>query len=202
MKHYARVRAEAQYLLMEEYVTHDLGDMVDYRTGEILSERKYRSTAYQPDTTPLVSCFTSIRTVAELSRFMDDLDRRKLILRNDCRRLFDADKGTHHLKGTGIRLSPAAYRLLTRLADRLDYRNTIIASPASLAHWLGVSRANLYRSLASLGELVRVGGEGHGLPRGVIKVHLSPAYAFRYMAQDFGLARSASIQDWYQGLLQ
>lgn len=202
MKHYTRIQAEAQHLLMEEYVTQELGDMVDYRTGEILSERQYHTAPYQPDTTPHVSGFTCIRTVAELSRFMDGLDRRRLILRNDCRRLFEMDKGTHHLHGASIRFSPASYRLLTRLVDRMDYRNTIIASPASLARWLGVSRANLHRSLTSLGVLVRVESERTGLPRNVIKVHISPAYGFRYLSDHFGLARSAAVQDWYQGLLK
>lgn len=202
MKHYDAVRAEAQYLLLQEYVTHDLGDMVDYRTGEILSERHYHTSAYQPDTTALAPPFANVRSLDALSRFMEHVDRRRLILRNDCRRLFDADKGSHHLKGTDIRLSPAAYRLLSRLADRLDYRNTIVASPASLARWLGVSRANLHRTLGTLGALVRVESEQTGLPRGVIKVYVSPAYGFRYLSEHFGLVRSDAIQDWYQALLQ
>ena len=190
--------AEAYRLMLEEYVTHDLGDRVDYRTGEILNGRRYITCPHEPDTSALVPAFTPITSVEGLERFFDHLDKRRLILRNDCRRLFDADKGNHHLHGTDIHLSPASYRLLSKLCDRLDYRNAIIAPVASLAASLGFRRPHLYRGLSSLGSLVRV----HGSRKGEIKIEVNPAYGFRYMAQDFGLARSASIQDWYQGLLQ
>lgn len=199
--HYDKIRAEARWLRLVDYVTRDLGDLVDYRTGELLGERQYITCPHQPDTDALAPPFTYVRSLDALVRYLDFVDRRKLILRNDCRRLFDLDKGNRYLHGTAVKLPTSAYRLLSSLVEQLDYRNTIVASPASLAALVGVRRGNLYRALDSLGALVRVEGEAQGMARGTIKVHVSPAYGFRYLAQDFGLARSEAITDWYGALL-
>lgn len=193
--------AQAQRLLLEQYVEDHLPGRLDYRTGEILESRQYASLPYQPDRADLPPSIVHCRSHAALSRFMDGIDLRTLTLVNDCRRLYDLDKGNHHLYRRRIGFSSSQLTSLERLVHRLDYANAIITTPSQLASDLCLSRANLYRFLQSLKGMVRYLGPQDGMAQGSLKVLVSPAYGFRYPKHDLSQARAALLASWYRPAL-
>lgn len=193
---------DARRLCLEYFVTHELEDNVDYRTGEILVRREYTAQGYRPGTDRTPVPFHTIRSEAGLSRFMDDIDRRTLVTVNDCRRLYDADKGSVFLHGRAVRFTSSQYRVLAKLVDRLDYANSRIGSPQAIARDLGVRPDHLRRQLGRLGPLVRVYDTGWGMAYGTLRVDVSPAYGFRYPKAGLEAARADAITTWYRALLQ
>jgi len=176
---------------------------VDLDSGELVVSRQYRSDRpYRADTQPVQPTFADIRSIAGLRRFLDHVDRRTLVRANDCRRIYDRDKGNHHLQRRAIVFTNHQYGHLDRLVRQLDYANAVITTPVDLARRLGVRRNHLYRHLETLTPLVRVYGVREGMAKGSIRVDVSPAYGFRYPSPWFGLARAEAIQTWYLSLLQ
>lgn len=200
--HKPTLLAEAQRLLLEEFVAIDLGGCIDYRTGEILDRRDYATTRYHPLSEPVLPTFTDLRSVAGLSRFLDHIDRRTLVLRDDCRRLYDLDKGRHHLTGRSVAFPTSRYAKLTRLVRRLDYANSIITTPEDLVRHLRIHPKALYRYLGSLLPLVRVRGARDGMAQGTLRVDLHPAYGYRYPRDLIKQARSDAVQSWCRAILQ
>ena len=193
--------ADAQQLLLEQYVEDCLPGRVDYRTGEILEERVYASQPYETDRSALSPCFTACTSHAALSRYMDGVDRRTLVLVNDCRRIYDLDKGNHHLYQRRIGFTSTQLVSLNRLVSRLDYANAIITTPTKLAASLCLHPKNIYRYLRTLKGMVRVLGPSEGMAQGSIKVLVSPAYGYRYPRAELATARAASLASWYRPAL-
>ena len=193
---------EAARLHLEAYVTLELGDNVDYRTGELLAGRHYEAYPWASPDLPYPPLFERLSSHKEMQRFLETLDHRRLTLRNDCLRVYDRDKGNAYMKGTRIRFTTVTHRKLSRLVDCLDYRNVILTTPARLARRLRVSCKNLPRHLSSLTPLVRVTGPRQGIQTGSLKVTVNPAYGFKYEAHDFALARQDALQHWCRALMQ
>lgn len=190
--------ADAQRIVLEDYVMSELDGLIDFRTGEILESRSYDRQDYHAKQGTLRPTFTDCTSPEALSRFMEHVDRRTLITRNNCRRLFDLDKGNHHLYGKQVTFSNQQYQRMNQLIKRLDYANAIISTPAKLAQSLGVRRDHLHRYLSTLGPLIRVEGYREGMAYGAIKVLVSPAYGYRYNKSDLEQAQSASLASWYR----
>lgn len=196
------ILAEASRIRLEEYVSTELGGLIDYRTGEILDQRAYASTAYQADTHTVLPSFDDVRSVHQLEHFMAHIDRRTLVTVNDTRKIYDMDKGSHHLHGRQATFSNLQYARLNQLVSRLDYANSLITTPIALARFLRVRRDNVYRYLAPLGALVRIQGQRDGMAKGSIRVDLSPAYAYRYPKAELAASRQDAIEAWYRAILQ
>lgn len=179
-----------------------LEQAIDYRTGEMLDVRRYEVIPHAPDATAVIPTFTDITSVAGLRRFLTHIDRRTLVRVNDCRRLYDQDKGNHHLHGTAIQFPTSRYGRLDRLVERLDYANSIITTPGDLARYLRVRRNNIYRYLSDLAPLIQVRGPRDGMARGSLRIDVSPAYGYRFPGEWFGLARQDAIAHWYRYAMQ
>lgn len=198
----SEVLAEAFELQLLEFVTQELDGHVDFRTGEILSERQYEALAWKPSYEALPAPFFGIRSHLQMKRYLDSLDRRSLVLRNDCRALFDQDKGDVYLSRRPVRISAVTLRKLTRLVDLLDYRNVILKTPEQLATRLRVQPKNLYRYLHGLSPLIRVIGPRQGLAKGSLMIQVNPAYGFRYEAHSFCMARQDAFGSWFRAVMQ
>ncbi len=196
------ILAEASRIRLEEYVSTELGGLIDYRTGEILAQRAYASTAYQAETHTVLPSFDDVRSVHQLEHFMAHIDQRTLVTVNDSRKIYDMDKGSHHLHGHQATFTNLQYARLNQLASRLDYANSLITTPTKLARSLRIHRNHVYRYLVPLGVLVRVRGQREGMARGSIRVDLSPAYVYRYPKAELRASRQDAIEAWYRAILQ
>lgn len=197
-----RVLAEARAYALEDFVHHELDDLVDYRTGEILDERRYTTHPWRPPSDPATAAFSSLTSRNQRDLFLDALDRRALSLYNASLALYDRDKGAHHLTGSSITLPTGSYQKLDQLIRLLDYRNLIISDTETLSRLLKVRSNHLHRHLKGLSPMVRVWGARDGMSRGSIMVAVSPAYGFRYPKQYLAQARHVATVDWYRALLQ
>jgi hypothetical protein len=193
---------EANRLLLEDFVLGELDGLVNYRTGEIVERLVYDSYPYVPCTEDIPPSFVDVASIHGLDRFMHHIDRRTLVVRNDSRRLYDADKGNHHYQGSAIGFSTQQLNKLNQLIKQLDYANSIVTTPHELAQALRIERNNVYRYLASLGALVRVITPARGMAQGTLRVDISPAYGFRYFSTDFDIARRQAVVSWYRPSLQ
>lgn len=200
--HYQTVLREARRVLLEDFVLGELSGLVDYRTGEILSQLNYETVPYHPHTDEVPPTFAEVYSVAGLSRFMEHIDKRRLVLSNQCRRLYDIDKGRYHYSGNAIRFTNQQLDKMNALAKRLDYGNSIVSTPTELAKYLRIHRNHLYRYLGSLGSLVRVITPARGMAQGSLRVDISPAYGFRHFSADLEQARSQAITSWYRPIMQ
>lgn len=190
--------AEAAYQTLVQFVTEELHDNVDYRTGEILDRREYVAGpwACRPGKAPV--SFAELRSHRHAQTFLERRDGRSLRLWNGVRGVYDHDKGQYHLHGGTIRLTNTRYQRLQALVERLDYQHLILADVEALAADLGVRRDNLYRYLASLDGLVEVTGARQGMQPGTIRVAISPAYGYRYEASQLHVRRRQAIDAWYR----
>lgn len=193
---------EASRLLLEDFVLRELQGLVDFRTGEIVERLVYDTYPYVPSTESLPPSFVDVASVHSRDRFMHHIDRRTLVVHNDTRRLYDADKGKHHYQGSAIGFSTQRLDKLNRLIQQLDYANSIVTTPYELARALRIERNNVYRYLASLGALVRVISPARGMAQGTLRVDISPAYGFRYSSAHCASARREAIASWYRPSLQ
>lgn len=197
-----RVLAEARAYQLEHYVCHELDDMVDYRTGEILDARRYHRHPWDPSSSPAQAAFSDLTSRHQRDTFLDAIDKRTLSLHNACLALYDRDKGAYHLSGAPIRLTTSAYRKLDQLVRLLDYRNLIITDPETLARRLALRPNHLHRHLKGLAPLVRVWGARDGMAKGTIKIAVSPAYGFRYPKEQQTTARHTAVAEWYRAMMQ
>lgn len=192
---------EADIERLREYCVNDLNDMVDYRTGEIMSSREYeRMPVEREDIGPTKPVLGSITSHAQMQRFMASKDRRKLILFNGCRDVYDMDKGKACFDKSRVIFPTNMLVKLSRLVERIDYMNTIVATPQELCTYLRTRHSNLHRSLSSLGHLVRVSGPNEGLQKGSIRVEVSPVYGFRHEASGLIYARRKEVETWYRSI--
>lgn len=198
-RHQKQVLKEAERIRLEGYCINELNDMVDYRTGEIMSSREYESMPVKwEDIKPTIPAIGSITSHAQMRRFMSSKDRRKLRLFNGCRGIYDIDKGKAWLdKSTAIFTTSMLERMF-QLVERIDYMNTIVTTPQELCTSLKTRHSNLHRCLNSLGQLVRVNGPNDGLQKGNLRVEISPAYGFRYETSGFEYARKEKVVAWYR----
>lgn len=193
---------EASRIRLEDFVSTELGGLIDYRTGEILDERTYASLPYRAQPDPLLPSFANVRSVNQLGRFLAHLDQRTLVTVNDTRKLYDMDKGAHHLHGRQASFTNLQYARLNQLVSRLDYANSLITTPTALARHLRIHRNHVYRYLAPLGSLVRLQGHRDGMAKGSLRVDLCPAYAYRYPRAELRSSRQDAIEAWYRAILQ
>lgn len=193
---------EASRIRLEDYVATELNDLIDYRTGEILDERAYASLPYRAQPHAVLPSFADVHSVNQLERFMAHIDQRTLVTVNDTRKLYDMDKGAHHLHGRQATFSNLQYARLNQLVSRLDYANSLITTPTRLARHLRIHRNHVYRYLAPLGRLVRVQGQREGMAKGTLRVDLSPAYAYRYPKAELRSSRQDAVAAWYRAILQ
>lgn len=193
------VLEEALQIQLEAFCKHELKDMVDYRTGEIMTSREYVS---QPmswdDQEALATPVGLISSHTQMQRFLEAKDRRRLRLFNGCRAIYDLDKGKAFLERKRPDLSTPTLHKLSRLVERLDYMNVIVTTPQELSDWVGVSHANLHRHLQSLGGLIRTRGPREGMATGSIKVEVSPVYGFRYESASLDYAKGKVREVWYE----
>ncbi|MGM0694480.1 MAG: hypothetical protein ACQEUN_13880 [Pseudomonadota bacterium] len=194
---------EAERIRLEEYCLNELDDMVDYRTGEILSTREYASMPMVwEEKDPIPPPFGEIASHTQMQRFMASKDRRNLKLFNGCRSIYDMDKGRAAFERSGIVFPTKMMLKLSQLVERLDYKNAIVTTPLDLSTFLEVSHANLHRHLHSLNRLIKVRGSKEGIAKGSIKVEVSPAYGFRYETASLDYIRGEEVEFWYQTVAQ
>lgn len=194
-----RVLEEASRIRLEEYCLNELNGMVDYRTGEIMASRKYVSRPMEwSEQGSFPAPFGSISSHAQMKRFMEKKDKRRIRLFNGCRAIYDLDKGRAFLERKRPEFPTPSLRKLSRIVERLDYMNVIVTTPNEISNWVGVGHANLHRHLQSLGGLVRVSGPREGLVKGSIKVEVSPVYGFRYEADSLSYVKGKVREFWYE----
>lgn len=194
-----RTLQEADRIRLEQYVTEDLDDMVDYRTGEILSSRVYTTHPMaRGEKNEGIPDFGSIVSHHQMKRFMEVKDRRRLRIFNECRAIYDMDKGRAYFESAAVVMSTSIMCKLNLLISRLDYRNVIVASPREISYVLGVDHRNLYRHLRTLRNLVTWKGPDQGIKQGSLKVEVCPVYGFRYEAGFLDSARVEAVKEWYR----
>lgn len=171
----------------------------DPRTGEILTKRFYQSRAWEPypedDTRPFFETLTSLN---QRDRFMQGIDKRKLVLFSGCRYIFDRDRGTSSLDNRLPILSKPVFRTIEKLVNLLDYQNYIYISADALAEKLEIHSKSVTRQLRSLGALVRVRSEREGMRKGVLRIAVSPAYGYRMEPESINESRYVSCDNWYR----
>lgn len=179
-------------------------DRVDFRTGEL-----FESIAYQPATSRLsLPAAPSLATVAgftgqyQMERYLASKDGRTMKRVNDTRRIYDMDKGDHHLTGKPMVMSNRDYELINLLAQAVSYRNIILCTLSTAATLLQVSPKHVHRTLASLGGVVRVSTTREGIRKGHIKIEINPAYAFRYERDALESARANALNNWIRGVIE
>lgn len=194
-----KVLEEAERIRLEEYCLNELNDMVDYRTGEIMSSRGYVSLPMVwEDRDPISPPFGEISSYSQMQRFMGAKDKRRLSRFNGCRAIYDLDKGRAFLERKRHEFPTPALHKLSRLVERLDYMNAIVTTPEELSDWVGVRHTNLHRHLQSLGGLIRIRGPREGMSTGSIKVEVSPVYGFRYESASLSYAQEKVRELWYE----
>lgn len=193
-----QVLKEADEIRLKEYCQDELNDMVDYRTGDILTTREYAShPMLREDRDRMLDPFGAIVSHTQMRRFMASKDRRRLNLFNGCRGIYDMDKGKACLEQGGIVFPTNLMLKLSSLVERIDYKNVIVTTPQDLSAWLEIKHTNLHRHLYSLKGLINVSGPREGVAKGSIKVKVSPVYGFRYEASDMDYVRGSEIEAWY-----
>lgn len=201
MKRKAQVLREASALRLEAFVLDELEGCIDYRTGEILSERRYEPARWHGPAAPVPATVAELESATQMERFLQEKDQRQLKRINHCKRIYDTDKGDHHLEGRAVQMDNRTYARMSQLVERIDYRNIILTTPEDLAEYLGITKTNLHKTLSKLGILIRVEGPSQGIRKGSIRVRVSPAYGFRYESQGLTAAHSSAVQHWYRELL-
>lgn len=198
-----QVLEEAERIKFEAYCLNELNDMVDYRTGEILTSRQYASQPMvRDDIDPIPPQFGAITSHTQMQRFMESKDRRRLEIFNACRSIYDMDKGKAVLEQSGVIFPTKMLLKLSRIVERIDYRNVIVTTPQELSDCVEVRFPNLHRELRSLRGLIRVHGTREGIAKGSIKVEVNPVYGFKYEASSMSYMRGEEIEIWYKSVAE
>ncbi|MGM0694153.1 MAG: hypothetical protein ACQEUN_12235, partial [Pseudomonadota bacterium] len=152
-------------------ITWDVSDHysehLDPRTGELLTERGYQSWAWEhypeDDSRPFFETLTSLN---QRDRFMQGLDKRKLVQYTGYRQIFDRDRGSSALDGRRPLFTRPVYRTMEKLVNLLDYQNYLYATADALAEKLEAHPKSVTRQLRSLGSLVKVRSQSDGMRKG------------------------------------
>lgn len=192
-----RTLQEAERIKLRTYVTEELGDTVDYWTGEIMEGRDYTTHPPSKIRNEAGTAFSDIVSHPQMEMFMSQKDRRRLKLFNNCRAIYDMDKGRACLEKSSATMSASTMEKMNRLINRLDYRNVIVARPREISHVLGIDHRNLYKHLRSLKGLVDWSGPSQGIKQGSVRVEVCPSYGFRYEAYLLDSAREKAVKAWY-----
>jgi hypothetical protein len=170
----------------------------DTRTGEILTDRSYQRWPWShppDDSRPFFETLTSLN---QRDRFMEDVDKRKLVRYTGFRQLFDRDRGTSALNGRRPMFTKPVYRTIEKLVNVLDYQNYLYTTADALAEKLEVHPKSVTRQLRSLGSLVRVRSQRDGMRKGVLQIAVSPAYGYRMEPETINEARYVACFNWYR----
>ncbi|MCM2973746.1 hypothetical protein [Larsenimonas suaedae] len=186
---------------LEHFVIQSLNDLVDYQTGEILTERAYVTAPIHPafhSTEAFIPPFDSLSSVEQRDRFMADIDKRTLSRFNGCAAIYNEDKGRHALIKAPINFPTRVFKLMNTLVKALDFQNMLIVSIDQAAELLQCRTNHVQRQLQSLGQLVRVCSTQSGMKRGSLKIQINPAYGYRYFRRELAYRRQIAVRCWYR----
>jgi DNA-binding MarR family transcriptional regulator len=179
--------------------SHPYSEHLDHRTGEVLTDRGYESWAWEhhpeDDTRPFFEAITSLN---QRDRFMEGIDKRKLVRYTGYRQLFDRDRGSSALGGRRPMFTKPVYRSIEKLVNLLDYQNYLYTTADALAEKLEIHPKSVTRQLRSLGALVRVRSQRDGMRKGILQIAVSPAYGYRMEPETINENRYVACTNWYR----
>lgn len=188
---------EESYLALCQFCVEELDDAVDFRTGEILTERQYTASPDTPQFEAIgLSPFKALTSVHQREQYTDQIDGRTLTRFNGVRRLFDNFAGEAKLRGAKSPINNATYYKLMDVVKMLDFLNVAYRTPQELAEGLQVNPKVLRRHLCSLEPYVRVEAVESGMKRGSLRITIHPVMGFRYFRHGLEAMRMDALAQW------
>ena len=170
----------------------------DPRTGEILTERRYQPWPWEHLPGEARPFFETLTSLNQRDRFMEGIDKRKLVRYTGYRQIFDRDRGASALNGRRPLMTKPVYRTIEKLVNLLDYQNYLYTTADALAEKLEIHPKSVTRQLRSLGALVRVRSQRDGMRKGVLQIAISPAYGYRMEPEEINKSRYVECVKWYR----
>lgn len=195
--------------MYQEYVIENsikTSIMIDTTTGEIIRDElgtllpaytDYYHTYWSESATDhyrKIKYFypTEIDSVASLNKFLESFDKRKLVVCNNLKDLFDSAAGVALRTNTKSLMSGKQYDILNTVISNLSYRNFLVCKTKDMAKMLDVEPKNVKAKLKTCSAYLTLGRAKHG----EIKVYVNPVYGYKHLSDTINMSRLSAIKDW------